>query len=254
MQNPKISEQFCEQFQLQIANTLDLKKEVYRIRYEVYSQELNYEPPEKFPDGLEMDRYDERSIHCLLQHRASGIYAGCVRIVFSEPSYPDGSLPFLKACTPHLDLKQLPPSSFGEVSRLAVISRFRRRTGESKTPSGLLFFHNQTQQEGEKRGFPVIAVSLYLAATAIGMNTGMERVFVLMEPRLARHLRYFGFVFQQVGDFIEFRGRRAPYQIVKEEIISGLPPHIAELLTVIRSQLNLPSLQLNPEAIFSKTR
>jgi N-acyl amino acid synthase of PEP-CTERM/exosortase system len=251
MQNPKISEQFCEQFQLEIANTLDLKKEVYKIRYEVYSQELNYEPPEKFPDRLEIDQYDERSIHCLLLHRASGTYAGCIRIVLSDRS--GESLPLAKACSLDLDLKQLPPSSFGEVSRLAVRSRFRRRTGESETPGGLLFFQNQTQQE-EKRGFPVIAVSLYLAATAIGMNAGMERVFVLMEPRLARHLRYFGFVFQQIGDFIEFRGRRAPYQITREAIVSGLPPHIEELLTVIRSQLNLPSLQLNPEAILSKTR
>jgi N-acyl amino acid synthase of PEP-CTERM/exosortase system len=253
MQSPKISEQFCEQFQLELANTLDLKKEVYRIRYEVYSQELNYEPPEKFPDRLEMDQYDERSIHCLLHHRASGTYAGCIRIVLPDPSNPDGSLPLAKSCNPNINLRQLPPSSFGEVSRLAVRSRFRRRTGESETPGGLLFFHNQTQ-EGEKRGFPVIALSLYLAATAIGMNTGMERVLVLMEPRLARHLRYFGFVFRQVGDFIEFRGRRAPYQITRDAIASGLPPHIEELLTVIRSQLNLPSLQLNPEVIFSKTR
>lgn len=254
MQSPKISEQFCEQFQLEIADTLDLKKEVYRIRYEVYSEELNYEPPEKFPDRLEMDRYDERAIHCLLLHRASGTYAGCIRIVFSDPNNQEESLPLAKVCKTDIDLKQLPPSSFGEVSRLAVRSRFRRRTGESETPGGLLFFQNQSNEEAEKRGFPVIALSLYLAATAIGMNTGMERVLVLIEPRLARHLRYFGFVFQQVGDFIEFRGRRAPYQIAREAIASGLPVHIEELLSVIRSQLNLPSLQLNPDPILSKTR
>ncbi|MCU0536706.1 MAG: PEP-CTERM/exosortase system-associated acyltransferase [Hydrococcus sp. Prado102] len=253
MQYDTIGEQFREQFQAVFANTAELKQEVYRIRYEVYCQELGYESPDKFPDRLESDSYDERSLHCMLKHRISGQYAGCVRLVFPDPYQSDRSLPISKICSLDLDLKELPTHSFGEVSRLAVIDRFRRRTGESQTPAGLLLFPNQTQEEREKRGFPIIALSLYLAATCIGMESGMDRVLVLMEPRLARHLRYFGFLFTQIGDFIEFRGKRGPYQITKESIGAGLPAHIVELMEIIRSDLKLSDLNikldLTPKAV-----
>ncbi|OKH23294.1 hypothetical protein NIES593_10715 [Hydrococcus rivularis NIES-593] len=237
MQPKSISEQFREQFQISLADTNDLKKEVYRIRYEVYCQELNYEATDKFPDRLETDIYDDRSLHCLLKHRASGVYAGCIRFVFPDPYQPERSLPLNKVCSLDLDLSQLPPYSYGEVSRLAVLSRFRRRFGESQTPGGLLFFNDRSQEGEEKRGFPVIALSLYLAATCIGMEAGVERVFVLMEPKLARHLRYFGFVFTQIGDFVDFRGKRGPYQIRRQEVENSLPAQIRELMEVVRSDL-----------------
>jgi N-acyl amino acid synthase of PEP-CTERM/exosortase system len=247
MQYDTIGEQFREQFEAVFANTAELKKEVYRIRYEVYCQELGYESPDKFPDRQEIDSYDERSLHCLLKYRMSGQYAGCVRLVYPDPNQSDRSLPISKICSLDLDLKELPTHSFGEVSRLAVIDRFRRRTGESQTPAGLLLFPNQTQEEREKRSFPIIALSLYLAATCLGIESGMERVLVLMEPRLARHLRYFGFVFTQIGDFVEFRGKRGPYQIITASVVEGLPAHIAELMEVIRSDLKLSELNLKPD-------
>jgi N-acyl amino acid synthase of PEP-CTERM/exosortase system len=238
MQHMNISKQFREQFQILLADTNELKKEVYRIRYEVYCQELNYESTNRFPNQLETDIYDERSFHCLLKHRTSGVYAGCIRFVFPDPYQSEGSLPLNRVCSLDLDTSQLPPHSYGEVSRLAVIHQFRRRSGESETPGGLLFFDNQTQEEQEKRGFPLIALSLYLAATCIGIEAGVERVLVLMEPKLARHLRYFGFVFTQIGDFVDFRGKRGPYQIMREEVENSLPDYIRELMDVVRSDLN----------------
>jgi N-acyl amino acid synthase of PEP-CTERM/exosortase system len=244
MQSKRISEQFREQFQLLVANTTDLKKEVYRIRYEVYCQELNYEPPERFPNHLETDNYDERSVHFLLQHRASGLYAGCIRLIFPDPEEPEQSLPLTKICAPELDLNQLSPYAYGEVSRLAVRSQFRRRTGESQTPGGLLFFPHPNQEGQEKRAFPVIALSLYLAATNIAIELNMDRVVVLMEPRLARHLRHFGFYFTQIGDFVDFHGKRGPYQVKTEKVKKSLPAHLMELLEIVRSDLNLANLDL----------
>jgi N-acyl amino acid synthase of PEP-CTERM/exosortase system len=247
MQHQNIGEQFREQFQILVADTTELKKEVYNIRYQVYCQELNYESTDKFPNQLETDQYDERSIHCLLRHRSSGIYTGCIRLVFPDPYQSDRSLPLTKVCSLDLDINQLAIHSYGEVSRLAVINQFRRRAGEAETPGGLLFFSNETKEEREKRGFPVIALSLYLAATCVGIEAGMERVLVLMEPRLARHLRYFGFNFTQIGDFIEFRGKRGPYQIMTEDVKNNLPAHIVEFLEVIRSDLKESHLKLIPK-------
>ncbi|MGK7950603.1 MAG: GNAT family N-acyltransferase [Xenococcaceae cyanobacterium] len=64
-----ITQHFDKYFQLIVANTAELKQEVFSIRYQVYCEELNFEPAENFPNGLEKDIYDERSIHYLLQHR-----------------------------------------------------------------------------------------------------------------------------------------------------------------------------------------
>lgn len=247
MQYQSIGEQFREQFQILVADTNELKDEVFKIRYEVYCQELNYESTEKFPSFLEVDNYDEHSIHCLLKHRQSNTYTGCIRLVFPDTENPERSLPLTRACQLELDLSQLPPHSYGEVSRLAVRGQFRRRTGEAQTPGGLLIFPHQTNDPQEKRGFPIIALSLYLAATCLGIETGMERVFVLMEPRLARHLRYFGFYFTQIGDFVEFHGKRGPYQITTEEVLNGLPAHIVELMDIIRGDLNLATLNSIPK-------
>ncbi|RMF21544.1 MAG: PEP-CTERM/exosortase system-associated acyltransferase, partial [Cyanobacteria bacterium J083] len=76
-----IAEHFNRYFELVMADTPELKREVYSIRYRVYCEELSYESTDKFPDGLEKDAYDDHSIHYLLKHRPSGLYAGCVRIV-----------------------------------------------------------------------------------------------------------------------------------------------------------------------------
>ena len=67
--------QFSQHFRLLPANTPELLREVYRMRYEVYCLEMGFERPEQFPDGLERDDYDRRARHCLLQHRATGLYA-----------------------------------------------------------------------------------------------------------------------------------------------------------------------------------
>lgn len=246
MQYQSIGEQFREQFQILVADTNELKDEVFKIRYEVYCQELNYESTEKFPQFLETDSFDEHSIHCLLKHRQSNTYTGCIRLVFPNPKNLEHFIPLTRACKLDFDLSQLAPHSYGEVSRLAVRGRFRRRTGEAQTPGGLLIFPHQTNDPQEKRGFPIIALSLYLAATCFGMESGMERVLVLMEPRLARHLRYFGFFFNQIGDFVDFHGKRGPYEITQEAVLNGLPAHIVELMEIIRGDLNLAALTSIP--------
>lgn len=66
MSELSITQHFHKYFQLIVANTPELKQKVFSIRYQVYCKELNFEPAENFPDGLERDIYDDRSIHYLL--------------------------------------------------------------------------------------------------------------------------------------------------------------------------------------------
>jgi N-acyl amino acid synthase of PEP-CTERM/exosortase system len=242
-QQASICQYFQQHFAIRIADNQFLQEEVYRIRYDVYCEELKYEPKECFPNGKEQDIFDRRAIHCLIQHRESQLYAGCVRLVFPDCQKPRSSLPFEKVCHNIQDNSQFSPSSYAEVSRLAVRSQFRRRAGETQTSSGLLLFDEQNVISANRRKFPLIALSLYLSATSVALSAGMERVFVLMEPCLARQLQHFGFHFSQIGDRVLYHGKRAPYQITKKDLFTYLPSDIRELLEMIHDNTETPSVK-----------
>lgn len=239
--HPSIAEQFAERFALRVANTPEMREEVYRIRYQVYCQELGYEPPGRFPDGKETDEFDERSLHCLLEYLPSGMYIGCVRLVFVNPDDPNDRFPFERTCgsTLQIELNESVRPYYCEVSRLAVIGAFRKRKGEATTTSGLIYTEdNDTPVAREKRRFPLIAPSLFLACTSLVLNLGLES-FTLMEPRLARHLRTFGMPSTQIGSLIEHRGKRAPYMMKPREIVESIGLEALELFQAIDEKMQI---------------
>lgn len=242
MMTPDIAATFHHYFKLVLADTEDLRNEVYRIRYQVYCQELHYEDAKAFPDGLEHDIYDVSSRHCLLLHRSTNTYAGCVRLVFNDNHDPSRILPFEQFCSSSLHREAVDPSaldreSFGEISRLAVPANFRRRKKDLESPLGEI--SDPDPEEGQdKRQFPSIALGLYLAAASIGLDAGLEGVFAMMEPRLARHLMRFGIQFQQIGDVVNYHGPRAAFYINRNMLFKKLRPELQELLQAVHSDLD----------------
>lgn len=233
-----LAEAFKKYFEIVPASSPALVDVCLNIRYEVYCRELQYEPQAAFPDGRETDGYDRWSRHCLLRHRPTGLFAGCVRLVMNGPGSSDG-LPFEHHCGHSLDrsiidTRQLPRDSFGEISRLAVVSRFRRRVGEQGSTHGVPDEAVETTSD-DRRVFPHIALGLYLAAAAMGLREGLDRVFVMMEPRLARHMRRYGIVFTQAGDVVDYHGQRGPFFITREGLYSELQQEVRELLDLIYS-------------------
>lgn len=119
-----------------------------------------------------------------------------------------------------------------------MILAFRKRNGERETPDGQgqeLFEWSQT----ERRRFPHIALGLYLAAATAGLAKGMDGVYAMMEPRLARHLRFAGIKFIQVGDAIEFQGKRAPFYITRQSLFQNLVRPLRGLLFAIGDDLDI---------------
>lgn len=197
---------FDQYFKILLADTPDLRSMVYRLRYNVYCQELGHESPDKFPDGLERDNYDSHSIHCLLLHRRTGRYIGCVRLVLSAPNHAHTKFPFEAICSYNPKEHREIGEPYAEVSRLAVVSHFRKNCADSP----------------ENRYLPLIAIGLCLAATSIAIHLGIESVFAVMEPRLARYLRQFGIHFMQISALFEFHGQRALYKIDRWTIFRGM--------------------------------
>jgi N-acyl amino acid synthase of PEP-CTERM/exosortase system len=235
---------YHDYFQLIPANTEELKKEVYRIRYDVYCRELGWEDADDNPGEMEIDQYDQWSHHCLLLHKPSQRFAGCVRLVRAVPEKNRPGIPLQAHChnalDPEiLDIDALPRHSFGEISRLAIRAEFRRRPGEKENPGGT---GNKppSLHPSQRRRFPHIALGLYLGAASIGLAEGLEGVFAMMEPRLARHLRLTGIRFQQVGKILEYHGPRAPFYINRTGLFANLRPELLKLLRAIEKDLGLP--------------
>jgi len=234
---------YHEFFSITMADTDELRKEVFRLRYDVYCRELGWEDPKTFPDQLERDVYDGVSRHCLLTHKRSGLYAGTVRMVMTHDSDLEPPIPLVGHCEDKLfdgpmRPNRLPAGSYGEISRLALRGEFRRRGTEHRNPEGHgehLFEWTQT----ERRRFPHIALGLYLGASAVGLADGASGVYAMMEPRLARHLRFAGIRFEQVGEPIHFRGLRAPFYISRKALFRHLSRPLRKLLFAIAADMHL---------------
>src|SRR4051812_40960718 len=88
---------FKRYFEIVPAFSDPLKDEVYRIRHQVYCEDLNFEPSRS--DRRESDEHDLYSLHLLLRSVKTGEFIGCTRLVRPRPGDSEYRLPFEKSCT-----------------------------------------------------------------------------------------------------------------------------------------------------------
>jgi len=247
-----LTETFHRYFEFIPAITQELREEAFKIRYEVYCEELGYENPDHFPDQLEQDCFDQNSLHYLLRHKSSQEFTACVRLAMVDS---ENKLPFEYTCGDSLYLdtvrpKALPNNSCVEISRLAVRSQFIKRSGEKNKPYS---DDSPTQEFDERRtNYPLITYGLYMACFAGSLHHNTDNVFVMMETRLARRLRISGINFEQIGLAVEHRGKRAPYKILpkigQHELSDDLQHLINDMrlvLTEAEPTMEYPVLQAN---------
>lgn len=196
--------EFGKTFQLTLADTPELKARAFRLRCAVFCRELGFAMRQE--EGLEADAYDGQSLHCLLTHRASGEDVGCIRLVL--PRRSGGGLPFEGFGLRYvdrslLDWRQLDSRLCCEVSRLAVCPNFRHRlAGETQASSA-----------------PVVAISLYHSVIALILDRGYSHVFMVIEPRLGRHLKRYGIQLQQISPAFEHYGSRATFVTTRQQLL-----------------------------------
>ena len=218
----------------------DLKREVYRLRYDVYCEEFGFENPNNFPARCEVDDYDSFSHHAALIHRASSRIVGCIRLI---PKIKGDAtcLPVFRYCyqafDPHaLALGELASATSGEISRLSVARSFRRRAEELShrfpTYTGLRC------DDDKRRNFPIIPMSLMCMVIRMAELNEIETLYAMMEPRLYKILSEIGFAFGLMGSFIEYHGRRGPFQLNANTCVSMLPQKSRELYKLIATELD----------------
>ncbi len=229
---------FRKYFEIHAAVDEALRDEVFRIRHEVYCEELRFEPER--PDRREMDDYDGHSLHCLLKTSADPQQpVGCTRLVLTNPEDRSLPLPFERACAATLDRSiidpaKLPRERIAEVSRLAVRATYRRRRGEQAAPVAI---HDEDFGTVTQPRFPYVPIGLYLGAVALAARSGIDTMFVLTEPRLASHFAKLGVEIKQIGGPIEHRGQRIPSMMDVQSIIKNMRFLVKPIWRVIQEEI-----------------
>lgn len=229
---------YKQYFELVPAYSETLKDDVYRIRHQVYCEDLAFEPQR--PNRRESDEYDAHSIHLLIRSLQTNQFVGCTRLIRASPTAPDLPLPFEKACAATLDRSiidpgRLPRHAIAEVSRLAVVSQFRRRKGDDpKSPVPLSDADFGTPAQPR---FPYIPISLYLGTVELARLNQIDTLFILTERRLAGHFRKLGVNVQTIGGPVEHRGERIPSMLSIQGILKDMRSLLRPLYKVVAAEV-----------------
>ncbi len=222
---------FYEYFELVPATTEDLKREVYKLRYQVYCVETGFERREDcervIEDGepvyLERDEFDDRSVHSLVRHRRTGLYAATVRLVLPDPGDPAAPYPIEDHCV--LEYPVTDPRirlHLAEISRFAVSKHFKKRRGEEGTLAGIGEETRVYFDADERRILPHITVGLFAAIVRMTRAHGITHWYGVMEPALLRLLRLFGIRFVPIGPDVEYHGLRRPCLAEVDKVLPNM--------------------------------
>lgn len=193
------------------------KEMVYRLRYQIYCEERQYEDAASRNNGMEYDEFDEHSVHSLLVHRVSGSIAGTVRLVLANPTKSEATFPIDQYWSPtdewtRMERLKTPKSALAEVSRFTISKAFRRRFAEryvwGSENSGICV--QKAMLRAERRFTPHLILALVAALVRMSYENNVTHWHAMMEPALVRLLGRLGMVFDTVDSTVEFHGQRHP--------------------------------------------
>ncbi|MEO8441590.1 MAG: PEP-CTERM/exosortase system-associated acyltransferase [Betaproteobacteria bacterium] len=228
---------FEQYFEVVPALTPALKNEVFRVRHQVFCEDLAFEA--QTLDRRERDHYDDQSLHLLIRNVRTGEFVGCTRIIRVRPQDTQPRLPFELICGGSIDRSivdpaALPRHSIAEISRLSIVSKYRQRKGEQNSPAPISTGDFGTPNQPR---FPYILVGLYMGTVELARLHDIETLFVLTEPRLAQHLHKLGLEIQTIGAPIEYHGTRIPSMMKTSTVREQLQSIFCPLYDLIAKEI-----------------
>ncbi len=183
-----------------------LMQSIYRLRYEVYTQECGFLPAADYPDQLESDAFDASSAHFCAFNKGQEM-VGYVRLVSPDAL---SKLPFESHCAQWLPGALTPPLPHsGEISRLMVRKDYRRRRGDLL--SGVTDPDAADTIPDERRNpSPQIMLTLFKGLYEYSVRADVRYLFAAMERPLIRAMAFMGFTFQAVGGRTDYYGEVTP--------------------------------------------
>ena len=187
-----------DQVSVELADTPALRREAFRLRYQVYCVEREYEAGQ---DGQERDEYDDFARHAIVRCRQTGEVMGTVRLVLPKSPAGGDDFPIQHVCDLTL-LSGLPKATIGEVSRFAL-----------PKDRGICI-------SADVRS--LLRLALIQGAVWLSAEAGHTHWLAVMEPTLLRLLRATGLHFVPVGPPVVYHGLRQP-------AVAELVPTLARL-------------------------
>jgi len=196
---------FDDHFEAVLADTDQGREIHYRIRYEVYCLDMNWENAVEFPDRMERDSFDSYSAHFLVRKKRGGTWVAAMRLVIG----PVLSLPI--SSFSKIDYERLPEGAkalSAEISRLSVISKYRRR---KDTAAQDWDWDDSFLNRAGRTNESWLMLGLLRAATQFSRDNGIGYWVFMLTEALARIVRASGLKIEAVGSSSEHRGIRIPH-------------------------------------------
>lgn len=218
-----ITSAFYEYFEIVTADTPELLKAVFNLRYQILCLKecIPGFEVDKYPDGLEKDKYDNCSIHLLLRHRASNVFIGTARLILSDSSSDSNKFPveLHTRFYPTYSNMSVKRQHTIEISRFAILSDFFRRRDDlnflvSKTPT-------QSKVE-QRRRFPHPMLGLAVGIIQTCAKYEIYYWFSAMDPALNRLLGFYGMQLNPIGPLVDFHGVRRPYHVCVLDVLDRM--------------------------------
>lgn len=182
--------------------------DIFHLRYQVYVNEWGFEDPSAHPDGLEIDLFDEHSLHIAATCKDTEEIIGTGRIVCQNDfGFPIEKNMFIDKAAPQ-ELR----GRTGEISRLAVSKDFSRRAedqvfrGQSTPPPSPLRAANARRNEEND-----IVMGIYRQICYQSRLAGLTHWYVAMAKGLDILLRRKKIYFPSAGPEVDYHGKRKPY-------------------------------------------
>ena len=211
-----IFDHFNEYFEIIPAVSDELKNEVYKLRYQVYCIETGYLNAQDYPDGLEIDEFDQRSAHYLIRHRKSGDYAATTRLILPDANNPEKLFPLEQLCKIDNDavMQPIDRKRLGEVSRFCVSKSFKKRKNEANSITPLCSNPLDYFTENERRVFPYFSLALMACCIKASYENDIHYLYVITEPPWIRYLSALGINLIIIGPLAagNYYGKRCPIQ------------------------------------------
>jgi len=230
---------FLRKFNFLLATSEHDRARVFSLRHRVFCEELGFFSLD-MADRLEQDAFDANSLHCLLEHRATGLAIGCLRLVMACDSTGKAStLPVEKHCRDlnikiNFDMDEVGRGGLCEISRVAI-PRFFRSGGKDELLATEL--ERWVFSQHERQDFLMAGVALNLCATALSGISERYHVLAMIEPRFQRLLARVGLRFEKVSPTVELLGLRAAFYIDQQRAELELSNTVRPLYEALRDDL-----------------
>lgn len=228
---------FFEKFDVRLASSDADRHEIYRLRHDVFLQELGYELSGVPEEGEERDDYDNDAIYIVVVCRLTQQIVGSARIVVPW-KYLAGKrscLPVENYCghvlaSSHINLAEVPREQLCEISRIVVARHYRKR----KDLAG-----NELQEAaGLNAVNRLISVALFVSSAALLETMGRPHVMGFIEKKFARLLRGTGMKIERVSPFHDICGLRAAYYGNTHDSLRHVSPLFSQMYALIKERLD----------------